>query len=267
MTRCKRCLLIVGLVLLLPGAAGSVPVQGTETGWQAYTNANHVRDLALEGGGALSGGYTWVATTGGVVCYSASEHVKFTTVDGLGDNYVDAIAVGDGGRLWFGTYGGGVSVLDDGGTPFDKGDDIWTTFTTTDGLAGNYVDVITVDGNGRLWFGTGSWSITSGRGGRGVSVLDDGGTPFDKGDDTWATFTIYDGLCSDSVSAIAVDGEGRLWFGTWSLWGRVSVLEDGGTPFDKGDDTWATFTESDGLADDWVTAIAVDGEGRLWLGT
>jgi hypothetical protein len=167
---------------------------------------------------------------------------------------VGAIAEDDEGRLWFGIDGGGASVLDDGGTPFDKGDDTWTTFTESDGLANNRVYAIAVDGGGRLWFGT--WN--------GVGVLDDGGTPLNKEDDTWTTFTESDGLAHNWVETIVVDGGGRLWFGTN---GGVSVLDSGGTPFDKGDDAWITFTTADGLADNYVGAIAMDGGGRLWFGT
>ena len=253
MTKLKRFLSTMGLLLLLAGSTGPAQAQDPEEGWQVYTNANYVNDLALEGGGALGGGYTWVAARGGVVCYSASQQVKFTILDGLVDNYVLAIAEASGGRWWFGTSGG-VSVLDDGGTPFDKGDDTWTTFTTTDGLAGYNVYAIAEGGWGWLWFGTSG----------GVSVLDDGGTPFDKGDDTWTTFTTADGLAYNFVKSIAEDGGGRLWFGTWH---GVSVLDDGGTPFDKGDDTWITFTNHDGLAENYVEAIAEDGGGRWWFGT
>ena len=259
MTRFRRCVWLMGLMLLLPDAGGPAQAQGPEEGWQVYTNASHVRDQVLEGGGALGGGYTWVATDGGVVCYSASQQVKFTFADGLASNYVNAITVDSGNRVWFGTTGG-VSVLDDEGTPFDKGDDTWTTFTTADGLTDNWVYAIAVDSGERLWFGTGGK----------VSVLDHGDTPFDKDDDTWTTFTTADGLASNSVYAIAVDGRGWLWFGMGNWWfggAGVSVLDDGGTPFDKGDDTWATFTTADGLADNNVIAIAVDRGGQLWFGT
>jgi len=256
MKRLKRCVGMIGLAMLLPGAGGPAQAQGPQEGWQVYANANYVNDLALEGGGALGGGYTWAATTGGVVCFSAGQQAEFTTADGLADNYVRAITMDGGGRLWFGTWDGGVSVLDYGGTPFDKDDDTWATFTTAHGLADNDVYVIAVDGGRRLWFGTY---------GGGVSVLDHGGTPFDKGDDTWATFTTADGLAGNSVYAITVDGGSRLWFGTEV--GGASVLEHGGTPFDKGDDTWTTFTTADGLADNLVWAIAVDGGRRLWFGT
>jgi len=260
MTRFRRCVWLVGLMLLLSSAGRPAQAQGPEEGWQVYTNANDVHDLALEGGGALGGGHTWAATEGGVVCYSASQHVKFTTADGLAGNWVWAIAVDSRGRLWFGTYRG-VSVLDDGGTPFDKGDDTWVTFTTADGLADNWVYAIAVDSGGRLWFGTAMWFGPA----SGVSVLDYGDTLFDKGDDTWTTFTTADGLADNYIRSIATDSGGRLWFGTRS--GGVSVLDHGGTPFYKGDDTWTTFTTADGLANNLVWAIAIDGGNRAWFGT
>ena len=111
MTRLKRWTWMIGLVLFLPRAAGPARAQGPEEGWQVYTNATHVQDLALEGGGALSGGYTWAAANGGVVCYSASGQIKFTTADGLAGNRIRTIAEGDGGRLWFGTGSDGVIAL------------------------------------------------------------------------------------------------------------------------------------------------------------
>jgi hypothetical protein len=66
----RRFLSMLGLSLLVLSTARPAQVQGPEEGWQVYTNANFVYDLALEGGGALGGGYTWVATDGGVVCYT-----------------------------------------------------------------------------------------------------------------------------------------------------------------------------------------------------
>jgi ligand-binding sensor domain-containing protein len=58
-----------------------------------------------------------------------------------------------------------------------------------------------------------------------------------------------------TVWAIAVDGEGAIWFGT-----------DGGVSRFDGQ-TWTTYTEEDGLAFSDVNVIAVDGEGALWFGT
>jgi ligand-binding sensor domain-containing protein len=96
---------------------------------------------------------------------------------------VYAVGIDPSGGKWFGTEQG-VSFLDDKGTPAEKTDDTWTTFTATDGLADNLVNVVVIDPSGGKWFGTNG----------GVSYLEDNGTPAEKTDDTWITFTTTDGL-------------------------------------------------------------------------
>ena len=51
------------------------------------------------------------------------------------------------------------------------------------------------------------------------------------------------------------DREGHLWFGT----------PGGASRYDG--QTFRTFTTKDGLAHDFVLAIAQDREGHLWFGT
>ncbi len=46
----------------------------------------------------------------------APVNIKFTTLDGLAENSVHAIAEDGSGRWWFGTDYDGASVLNDGGT-------------------------------------------------------------------------------------------------------------------------------------------------------
>ena len=82
----------------------------------------------------------------------------------------------------------------------------WTTYTTEDGLANNWVWSIAVDADNVKWFGTQ---------GSGVSSFD--GT-------TWTTYTKDDGLTNNDVYSIAVDADNVKWFGT--LYGVSS--------FDKG---------------------------------
>ncbi len=74
-------------------------------------------------------------------------------------------------------------------------DGTWTTYTTADGLADNYVNDIAIDEAGDKWFGTSG----------GVSMFDDS---------TWTTYTTTHGLADNAVVAIAVDGSGHYWFGT-----------------------------------------------------
>jgi ligand-binding sensor domain-containing protein len=67
--------------------------------------SDYVIGLALDKDGAV-----WLGTEHGACRYDPDkEHLQtFTTRDGLGHNFVLAIAVGDG-EVWFGTWGGGAS--------------------------------------------------------------------------------------------------------------------------------------------------------------
>ncbi len=111
--------------------------------------------------------------------------------------------------MWFGTFGGGVSRYQE---------DIWTTFTTTDGLADNHVFAIFESSDGALWFGTPY----------GVSRYHEG---------IWKTFTKADELAGNYVTAIHESRDGALWFGT---------ARDGVSRYHE--DIWKTFTTADGLA-------------------
>jgi ligand-binding sensor domain-containing protein len=208
-------------------------------------------------------------------------------------------------RHWFATYEGGI-LLDDGGSPLDQTDDTWITFKESDGLVKQYVWAVAVDGNGDVWFGTNRIDDHGDEHGYGISVLDISGTPFDKSDDTWTTYTAANSdLSHNVIRDIVVDGSGTVWIatpsglnaysgGTWTvfyssdglasngvtallvvddlLWvatqGGVSVLDYGGTPHDKADDQWATYTQyNSGLTDNDTSSLAIDGAGRIWIGT
>lgn len=101
-------------------------------------------------------------------------------------NYVFSVKVDTTGRgIWFGTWGGGVSLFD--------GKSKWTSYTTADGLAGNVVYSIAQQADGTLWFGTN----------RGVSRFDGR---------KW--MTMRRGLPSQHVYAIAAADDGTVWVGT-----------------------------------------------------
>ena len=71
---------------------------------------------------------------------------------------------------------------------------------------------------------------------------------------TWTTYRASDGLASDYVLSIAVDGD-NVWFGT----------NKGASVFDGVN--WTTYGTADGLVNKRVDAIAVDSEGNKWFGT
>jgi ligand-binding sensor domain-containing protein len=70
------------------------------------------------------------------------------------------------------------------------------------------------------------------------------------------TFTRQNGLASEHVYAVGIDGAGNKWFGTKA--GGVSRYRDG---------KWRTYFPMHGLADYWVRAFANGAEGDLWIGT
>jgi len=243
----RRCLLVVVLSLalgLLPLAstAHAAPRASAGGTWTSYTNGNNVLALAQQGNtlwaGGMGGLVRWDMTTG--------NYVKYTARDGLPDNQVSSVALQANGALWagLGSWNGGLVVFQGGR---------WTTYTSDNGLVSNFVLCVAVDPQGRKWAGTV----------RGVSVLDDHGTPHDSRDDAWLSFRRSDGLVNEGVMAIAFDAAGRKWFATS---GGLSVLDDKGTP-EKGDDVWTSFTSADGLGHNEVRALLVDRAGLKWCVT
>jgi hypothetical protein len=269
--------------------------------WTTYTPSDglaggDVLDIAVD-----ASGLKWFATDGGlsVLSADASRWMAYTVADGLASGQVQEVLIDGLGNKWLATPNG-VSVLNDGSTPFDKSDDAWVTYTAADGLASDNVLDVAMDITGRMWFATdkgvsvlsvadGKWMTFTAADGlasdfvqavsvdqagyiwfgtrRGGSVLNDRGTPFDKSDDVWMTYTreaYREGLGSNNILAVVSDDRGRKWFGTMS---GLSLLDDGGTPFDGSDDVWTSYTMRDGLPDDHVTAITADADGNMWVGT
>jgi sugar lactone lactonase YvrE len=73
----------------------------------------------------------------------------------------------------------------------------------------------------------------------------------------WTYYTTRSSsLPSDSVRALAIDQEGRVWAGTEAGLARFA------------DGNWTTYNVANsGLADNLIRALAVDHDGRVWVGT
>ena len=185
----------------------------------------------------------WVGTQDGVTLYDrtlwpdpGARFRSFTvenTNGGLADNWVNDIAIGTGGTVWFATRWG-VSR-------YDPSADEWEVFRTTNsGLACDIVFAVETDAQGNPWFGTM----------RGISTcLADGSC--------WESFDTHDsGLASDVVLAIGVDYAGYVWAGT----------DEGLSLFHEGICTNYVVGNS-GLLGNYVTSIHVDPYGHRWFGT
>jgi ligand-binding sensor domain-containing protein len=114
--------------------------------WTDYTDGNTVFDVFIKGNDL------WAATESGVVDWNITTgtYKKYTTLDGLIDNYVDGITQDKYGNVWFATSGG-VSRFD--GAHFQN-------FTSKDGLSDTAITSITCDNQGDIVVGARDSSIS-----------------------------------------------------------------------------------------------------------
>jgi ligand-binding sensor domain-containing protein len=199
-----------------PVGGGVSVLSGTT--WITYTTANsgltsnQVNDVAVDDGGRV-----WFATApmwldgpvgGGVsVLLAGGDWITYTAENsGLGEDYVQTIAVAPNGDVWFG-HGESYSVAS-----VRHADGSWETIAEVD------VDfyeprAIAVDASGNVWFGHY----------RGVSVrwAKDGG---------WKTFTTADGLVNAWVSDVVADRSGNVWCthneGEWTPGGVTVITQE-----------------------------------------
>ncbi|MFN8443431.1 MAG: two-component regulator propeller domain-containing protein [Caldilineaceae bacterium] len=128
---------------------------------------------------------------------------------------------------------------------FDSKTEEWTPFTSQNsGLTDNRVTAIAVTAD-KVWFGTLG-----------------GVNSYELGTDTWESYNndnTNGGLISNAINSAAIDGNGRVWFGTHGL--GVSVYD----PMDPNGNSWRsyyTFTHQTL----WVQAIAPADNGTVWFG-
>ena len=253
--------------------------------------------------------YLWVGTSYGLSLLSpAGLWATLTDANGLAGNTIMRIINDPTNNHyhWIASYGGG-TLIDDGGDPSNINGMMVESWGTSDGLVNSYVSALALDSNEQVWFGTDKIDSYGDETGYGISVLNTNGTPFNKSDDTWITYTTSNsGLSSNVIHDIVVDNRGVVWIatqygldafynGVWTtftnydsglvssditsllfynnlLWvgttGGLSVLNYGSTPSDKSDDQWRSFTQyNSGLVDNRISTLGADSLGRIWIGT
>jgi ligand-binding sensor domain-containing protein/signal transduction histidine kinase len=156
------------------------------------------------------------------VCYDSSN------TPALKNSSITALCAGKDGSLWIGTDGGGLIRLYNG---------VFSAFTTTNGLAGDKILVISESGDDSLWIGT-TTGMSRYRNGR------------------FRTYTTRDGLLSDVVRYVYEDQEKSLWIATGKGLNRL-----------KQDGTLAAFVMPNGLPNNSVRVICQDRGGRTWVGS
>jgi len=264
----------------MPGASAPPAAEGKVVGNDPTAKFTHFRVGNKNVKSIFMDGKTvWVGTSGGVVRYDTRDdsYKLFDVRSGLLSNgvfYVGRV----NGKLAVGTYGGGLSLLDENSGK-------WKTYNIPEGLGDAFVyDVITAK-NGDIWIAT--WSGANRiRGGN----LDDRSK--------WDLYTVENtkgGLPNDWVYGLAEGRNGDIWLATeggmarfannrWTNWNHARGL---GASFErvksdiafKNDPGKASMhharqKEEMGLADvsvaynpNYVIALEVDRDGHVWAGT
>lgn len=164
-----------------------------------------------------------------------------TVKDGLPHNWIYDIFVDSTGRVWAGTWGGGLGVYENG---------TWTVYDRRDGLASVNVTCVREDARGRIWAST-----------------DAGLNRLEKGRFVDA------GLAGNSLLNLTFDREQNLWAGCWRHAGRATgglyVAEGaGGQSLSAGNrPAWRAMPASEGAPGSEVLKVFEDSRGDIWAGT
>jgi signal transduction histidine kinase/ligand-binding sensor domain-containing protein len=245
-----------GLVMLHAGMAGTVDPPDR---WEGRTilSVGKAHDDTL-----------WIGTEGaGVYHMNQADWTHFDTAEGISNMFVWTVSEDTQGRVWAGTWDGGLLVQN--GDRFERVTSfgrnttpVFALLHATDGSTwigaktglahlaqGNvewygtnkdlvYPDVRTIaqDGQGAIWFGMA---------GGGLGVIDHGSV---------RQFRKVGGLASDFVQCLHLDNDGSLWIGTAG--GGLNRLKQG---------RFAVINASQGLPNDVICDIEDDGRGSLWF--
>ncbi|HUR79942.1 MAG TPA: two-component regulator propeller domain-containing protein, partial [Thermoanaerobaculia bacterium] len=180
-------------------------------------------------------GFLWFGTQGGLVRYDGAEWRVFKANPNdpktLAGNYVRALLAARDGRLWVGTFSGGLSV-------FDPKTETFTRFR----VAYDRVEGLAEDASGRIWIATTA----------GLDRLDPRTQQIEhfRHDANDAA-----SIADDRVRGLLIDSRGALWVGTRE--GLQRWLGEG-----RG---FARVAPE--LAGQYVIRLYEDRRGDVWIGT
>ncbi len=160
----------------------------------------------------------------------------------ISDNRIYAIIEDADGNIWIGTYEGGLNMLErnSGRINTYKYDGKDST-----SLSSNRTWSLALDNSGNIWVGTF---------GGGVNI-------FDKSKKTFRHFINNpkdpNSIGDDNIIRVFKDSKGNMWLGTTK--GLCRFYSD--------ENKFKTYSEKDGLCNNFIYGILEDNNGNLWLST
>jgi signal transduction histidine kinase/ligand-binding sensor domain-containing protein len=168
----------------------------------------------------------WIATGKGVCSFNGKTFRCYKTSDGLGSERGSSVLVDHLNRIWFATYGGGISLIED---------EKITLFNRNNGLPDNYLLTLFEDYEGNIWGGS-MWNGA-----------------FRFGNQLFANYTKTLGL-DGLITGVQESSDGTLWF---------SSISNGLFSLDKNNKA-THFTITEGLQENEIWALLVDSKDRVW---
>jgi ligand-binding sensor domain-containing protein len=256
-----------------PPTEGKVQVDPAAKFVHFRVGNRNVKDILVEDN------VVWVGTSGGVIRYNTKtdEYKLFDTRAGLLSNGVFHISRLDG-KLAIGTYGGGLSLL-------DEKTGAWETYNIPDGLGDAFVYDLLKTKNGDVWIAT--WS--------GVNRIKGGNL---KDRTKWELHTVAStkgGLPNDWVYGLAEGKDGLVWLATegglaryvegkWDNWNHAKGQ---GAPYELVKDDLAFKNDPSKVSShharqkqemglqgidtaynpNYIVSLVADRDGSVWAGT
>jgi PAS domain S-box-containing protein len=302
-----RCLLLLGSVLLFIGDPFQASALDPNRSIYQYNCRTWTRQngLPADGINAIAqtlDGYLWLGTAEGLVSFDGIEF-KSHRLSHLQSQIITSLSSSKAGGLWIGMEHGAFAYCDGQNITY-QGREAWggvnlnlhSILETRDHAVwlgaetevarlskehlfqtfSNYdTAALMQDSKGRVWLGTAHRGLFWWENGvltrfpdHAVDGQEIHALAEDKDGQIWIG-TDWGPLCYDSnflrkdfpspwypTRALLVDREGTLWMGTT---GAGLIKYQNGTT--------TSFRKQDGLADDYVSALAEDQEGNLWVGT
>ncbi|MCB8925984.1 MAG: hypothetical protein H6652_10210 [Ardenticatenaceae bacterium] len=210
------------------GSADGLLRQAGASGWQTLTPPNDIPTNALVDL-LIADGQPWLATASSVNRFNGT---AWELVEGLPETAVSSLNVDNNGQIWT-TF----RTVRQGAATFAAASGQWQTVSCPiSGPASPYIRHITQTADGLLWFAT-----------------EVGLATFNKETGRWNLLTQADGLPGNSVQALVLHPDGRLWVGTNE---GLAVRENGRFITRNNDDIREMAVGADGTV--WyITADAV----------
>ncbi len=213
-----------------------------------------------------SKGYIWLGSKGSGVAVSTKPVKKFdddyrsisfyrykhneADPTSLCDDNIYNIDEDKNGRIWIGTYGGGLSFTITSNISDLKFDRI---NSQNSNLSNDLIRDIAVDSGNNLWVAT-TFGLNR-------LKVDDLGRSTSVFTNYYHNPDLNGSLSYNDIVHIFEDSKQNIWFGTFG--GGVNMLEKGV----ESENSYIHFTETEGLANDEVFGIVEDRMGFMWFST